>query len=360
MKTILWRNSCWFARRFATYKRATLVLRDPDRLARILNNPHRPVQLLFAGKAHQRDEPGKEIIRKVVHLAGQPEFRHRIVFIEDYDINVARHLVQGVDVWLNTPVRPLEASGTSGMKAVVNGAIHVSVLDGWWAEAYARNVGWAIGEAEEYQDRDVAEKIEAEMLYHQLESEIVPDFYRRGKDGLPREWVELMKHSIRALAPVFNTHRMVREYFDTVYRPVSRRLAALSDSDAARARALAQYRQRLLRQWDRVSVRSVEASQAEVTVGQSLKVTATVALGELSPAEVDVQVFAGPVDARGELVDGHPTSMTVMGDLSEGGVFTFVGELVSRQSGRFGCAVRVLPRNDDLASPFNVVPLRWG
>jgi starch phosphorylase len=348
-----------FARRFATYKRATLVLRDPERLAKILNHSHRPVQIIFAGKAHQRDEPGKEVIRKVVHLAGQQEFRHRIVFIEDYDLNVARTLVQGVDVWLNTPVRPLEASGTSGMKAVVNGAIHVSVLDGWWAEAYNPSVGWAIGEAEEYADREVAEKIEADMLYHMLESEIIPMFYHRAKEGLPRDWIDMMKQSIRTLAPVFNTNRMLREYFETDYAPVSKRLDRLSAGDGQRVRALAQFRQRVLKEWERVAVKSIEGSRSDVAVGEALTVTASVTLGDLSPSEVDVQAFAGPVDARGEMTDGHATSMKPTGKAADG-VHHYTGELTSRQSGRFGYSVRILPRHDDLASPFGLVPIRWG
>lgn len=348
-----------FARRFATYKRATLVLRDPERLLRILNHAHRPVQILFAGKAHQKDEPGKEIIRKVVHLAGQSEFRHRIVFLEDYELNVARHMVQGVDIWLNTPVRPLEASGTSGMKAVLNGAIHVSVLDGWWAEAYANDLGWAIGEAEEYPDREVAEKIEADMLYHLLESEIVPTFYDRSRDGLPRDWVDLMKRSIKTLAPVFNTHRMVRQYFEEAYRPVERRLAGLSERNFARLHSLAQFRQRVLREWSSVAVQSVEASHSDVVVGQPLKVAATIALGALTPDEVDVQLFAGPVDTRGEMIDGHATSLKATGTGGHG-VHGFAGELTSSSSGRFGFSVRVLPKHADLASPFALVPPRWG
>jgi starch phosphorylase len=348
-----------FARRFATYKRATLVLRDPARLAKILNNPHRPVQLIFSGKSHQKDEPGKELIRKVVHLAGQPEFRHRIVFLEDYEINVARYLVQGVDIWLNTPIRPLEASGTSGMKAVVNGAIHVSVLDGWWAEAYDPSVGWAVGEAEEYQDKDVAERIEADMLYHQLETEIVPMFFQRGRDGLPREWIELMKNSIRKLAPFFNTHRMVREYFETAYKPSTVRHARLLSGESNRARALAQFKQRVLRQWDRVGVRSIDGAETDVIVGQPLKVQARIALGDLAPTDVQVQLFHGPVDARGEINEGSATNMTSQGRDGDG-TYIFSGELASNLSGRYGYSVRVLPRHEDLGSPFEFAPVRWG
>jgi starch phosphorylase len=348
-----------FARRFAAYKRATLVLRDPARLARILNASGRPVQLVFAGKAHQKDEAGKEIIRKVVHLANQPEFRSKIVFLEDYDINVARALVQGVDVWLNTPVRPLEASGTSGMKAVVNGAIHVSVLDGWWAECYDPQVGWAIGNAEEYADREIGERIESEALYHLLESELVPLFYERGKDGLPRRWIELMKRSMKALGPVFNTHRMVREYFETTYAPVTARQAELTQDGHARAKAIAQFKRRVAAQWGRVEVRSVDARREEVVVGEPLVVRAQVALGELSPADVNVQLFHGPVDVRGELVEGRALPM-IATDGEQDGAYTFVGEALTRRSGRYGFAVRVLPRQKDLMNPFDAQPPKWG
>jgi starch phosphorylase len=346
-----------FARRFASYKRATLLLRDPERLHKILNNPHRPVQLVFSGKAHQKDEPGKEIIRKVVHLAGMPEFRHKIVFIEDYDMNVARYLVQGVDVWLNNPVRPLEASGTSGMKSVVNGGIHMSVLDGWWAEAYEPAVGWAIGNGEEYSDREAAEKIEADAMYHLLESEVVPLFYDRSKDGLPRGWIEKMRASISRLGPVYNTHRMVREYFETAYGPLIQRLGVLTAKHDQRAKDVAAYRRRVTHEWPRVAVRGVEASADEVTVGQPLRVRADVALGALRPDEVDVQLVHGPVDARGEIGEGQVVSMTADGARADS--HGFVASVSSAHSGRFGYGVRVVPRNEDLATPFGVVPVRW-
>jgi len=348
-----------FARRFATYKRASMVLRDPARLARLVGNPQRPVQFIFAGKAHQKDEPGKEIIRKLVHLAAQPEFRNRIVFVEDYDINVARMLVQGVDVWMNTPARPYEASGTSGMKAVVNGAIHASILDGWWAEAYEPDLGWAVGNGEEYADRDVGDRIESEALYHLLETEIVPLFYDRGKDGLPRGWIDMMKESIRKLAPVFNTHRMVREYFERSYGPSGKQMHRLAAERGARARALAAYRARVAAEWPRVTVRRVEPASRDVLVGQPLHVTAAVSLGGLSPADVSVELFHGPVDVHGNMVDGVAAPMKSVGRGPDE-AFVFDGEIASSASGWQGFGVRVLPRHEDLASPFGTVPVCWG
>lgn len=348
-----------FARRFATYKRATLVMRDPARLARILNDPRRPVQLVFAGKAHQKDEPGKEIIRKLVHLAGLPEFRHRIVFLEDYEMNVARALVQGVDVWLNNPLRPLEASGTSGMKAAVNGVLQVSVLDGWWAEAYDPSIGWAIGAGEEYEDNQRAEKIEAEALYHLLETDVVPRFYTRTKDDVPREWIERMKGSVRKLAPVYNTQRMVREYYEQMYRPEAERHQRLSTEKAGSARALASWKNRVASQWDRVGVRAVDAGPDEVTVGATLPVRAHVALGELKPEDVAVEIFQGQVDSRGELLDGTAVPMTAAGRNDDGSI-RFEGRVPTARTGRFGFAVRVVPRHAELTQPYGFVPVKWG
>lgn len=346
-----------FARRFATYKRATLVMRDAERLARIVNDAQRPVQFIFAGKAHQRDEPGKELLRRLVNQASAPEFRHRIVFVEDYDMNVARHLVQGVDIWLNTPIRPLEASGTSGMKVVVNGGIHVSVLDGWWAEGYSRDVGWAIGQAEEYADRDRSEKLEAAALYHLLEAEIVPMFYKRTRDGLPRDWIDLMKASLRKLAPFFNTHRMVREYYEQAYRPANERMTLLAENDAQRARRLASFRQHVARAWNGVAVRQVSASSADVEVGQQIDLQAVVGLGGLTPNEVEVQLFHGPVDLRGELLDGQAIDMR--SDGRDGDDYVFRARIEPAHSGRYGYTVRVVPRNEDLVTPFGFVPVRW-
>lgn len=214
-----------FARRFATYKRAALLMRDPARLERILNDPKRPVQIIFAGKAHPRDDGGKSLIQRITQLAGDEPFQHRIVFLEGYDIGVARQLVQGVDVWLNTPQRPYEASGTSGMKAAGNGALNCSTLDGWWVEAYEEaqarggEIGWAIGSGETFDNAEHQAYVDAEALYALLERELVPAFYERGLDGVPYGWTARMKRSIAQLAPVFNTGRMVREYTERFYLP---------------------------------------------------------------------------------------------------------------------------------------------
>lgn len=208
-----------FARRFATYKRATLIFRDQERIKRILNQEDRPVQIIFAGKAHPADEPGKALIKQVVELSQQPGFKGRIVFVEEYDINIARHLVRGVDLWLNNPRRPMEASGTSGQKAALNGVPNFSVLDGWWPEAYDGTNGWAIGDAREYAGQEEQDAADAASLYHILENEIVPLFYERDADGVPHGWLRVAKASIRTCAPRFSMRRMVKEYIERMYMP---------------------------------------------------------------------------------------------------------------------------------------------
>src|SRR5207245_1682710 len=214
---------------FAPYQRGTLIFRNLDRLAAIINNKERPVQLLFAGKAHPRDHGGKELIAEIVHISRRPEFRRRIAFLEDYDINVARYLVQGVDVWLNNPRRPLEASGTSGMKVCCNGGLNLSILDGWWVEGYSQTTpnGWAIGAGEEYTDLTYQDDVESRAIYDLLEQEIVPAFYTRSSDGLPRQWLRLMKASISGCCPFFNTNRMVQEYMEKCYGPSAQRFGLL-------------------------------------------------------------------------------------------------------------------------------------
>jgi starch phosphorylase len=255
-----------FARRFATYKRATLIFRDLDRLDRLVNNPERPVQFVFAGKAHPHDNEGKAFIREIVRVANMPQFRHAIVFLENYDMNVARYLVQGADVWLNNPRRPKEASGTSGMKAIYNGCLNFSILDGWWAEAYSPEVGWAIGNGEQYPESqsDEQDRIESEALLNVLEKDIVPKFYNQGRDGLPREWIAMMKNAIRELGYFFTTHRMVQEYTERYYLPAHERYIRMTTPKVEVALPYVNWRINLPRVWNQVKVLKVTVSETHV------------------------------------------------------------------------------------------------
>jgi glycogen phosphorylase len=349
-----------FARRFATYKRGTLLFRNLERLAAIVNAKDRPVQIIFAGKAHPRDHGGKELIAEIVHLARRPEFRRRIAFIEDYDINVARYLVQGVDVWVNNPRRPLEASGTSGMKVCINGGINMSVLDGWWCEAFAGDNGWAIGAGEEYTDLTYQDDVESRAIYDLLEQEIVPLFYNRGTDGLPRGWLKMMKRAMSTVCPVFNTSRMVQEYMEKCYGPSADRYGRLTQDQLKQATNLARFRRSLASGWPQVKVESVEANGADpMHVGGQLEVKARVNLGGLSPDDVQVQLFHGVVDNLGEIPQPATALMSHNGPL-EGQVWMFKGTIACRSSGQHGYAVRVLPKNADLASPFEPGLVCWG
>ena len=349
-----------FARRFATYKRAALILQDPERLKRILSNKERPVQIIFAGKAHPQDHPGKELIREIVHFARDPEIRRRMVFLEDYDMDLGRDLVHGVDVWLNTPRRLMEASGTSGMKAALNGAINLSILDGWWHEAYTRDVGWAIGAEEEYEDAAYQDSVESQALYDILEHEVIPLFYERGTDDLPRNWIAHMKDSMMTLGQFFNTRRMVREYTEKLYVPVSARFQALrGDADYTRARGLSSWKARLREKWKDIQLESLEAdTSGSLVVGEDLEVNATICLGELRPADLSFEIFFGQLNERGDIAVGEPVKMEPNAT-DRPNTYLYKGRIQCPTSGRWGYALRALPNHTDLASRYEMGLISW-
>ncbi len=349
-----------FARRFATYKRGTLIFRNLERLLSIINNKDRPVQIIFAGKAHPRDHGGKELIAEILHVARRPEFRRRIVFLEDYDMNVARHMVQGVDVWLNNPRRPLEASGTSGMKASCNGGINLSVLDGWWVEGYVQDNGWAIGAGEEYTDLHYQDDVESRAIYDLLEQEIVPLFYNRSSDGVPRGWLRATKRAVSSISQVFNTNRMVQEYVERCYWPAVLRYGKLTTDSMRNAVTLSQWRSGLARSWQHVRVESVEANETDsLHVGTKMQVHARVNLGSFSPDDVQVQLFHGAVDSLGEIPHPETVCMSHNG-AHEGSIWGYYGTIACRASGQHGFAVRVLPRHPNLDNPFEPGLVCWG
>lgn len=349
-----------FARRFATYKRATLILHDPERLERILTNPNRPVQFIIAGKAHPQDAAGKQLIRALQHFAQEPDIRRCFVFLEDYDINVARYMVQGVDCWLNTPRRPMEASGTSGMKASANGALNISIPDGWWCEA--ENLGpngWSIGRGEHYDNLAEQDRVESEALYELLEKEVVPIFYDRGSDDLPREWIRRMKAAIGTIGPVFNTYRMVQEYTDRCYIPSSLRRKSLKADNHERAIALAAWKQGIDREWPKVHVHAIEAETTEnLPVGASLPVTAEVFLGSLTPSDVTVEVYFGTLNAEDNISAGALAEM--QSERSTGdGIYRYSGEIRCDHTGQHGFTVRVIPSHPDLAQKHETSRITW-
>jgi starch phosphorylase len=332
-----------FARRFATYKRGTLLLHDIKRIEKLLGSTDRPIQFLIAGKAHPADGGGKELIRQIVRFARESNAGHRIVFIENYDIGVARYLVQGCDVWLNTPRRGMEASGTSGMKAAINGVPNCSILDGWWDEAYQTEVGWAIGRREAYANPDTQDRIESEALYQLLENQIVPMFYDRDEFGIPRKWVKLMKQCISTLAPVFNTNRMVQEYTEKFYLPALRRSRRMSADRLKGSVEFAHRKARLRHHWGSLRIERVDASQGKpLNVHGEIAVSAVVRLGELSPDEVRVQSYVGSLDNAGNIVRGKAADLKHVESLGNG-AHRFAGATTISSSGRYGLAVRVVP-----------------
>ncbi len=355
-----------FARRFTGYKRADLLLRDPERLARLLGDPERPAQVIFAGKAHPRDGYGKELIHRIVALSREERFRGRLVFVEDYDVDVARYLVQGCDVWLNTPRRLFEASGTSGMKAAANGVLNASTLDGWWPEAWealkpvAPEGGWAIGPAEEVEDPAVQDMLEGEALYALLEHAIVPAFYDRTASGLPRAWVDSIKVATARLCPVYNAHRMVRDYTDRFYVPAAERVARLLADGAGAARTLAAWEARARAAWPEVAVVAIESRPpAELAVGAAVRVSARVRLGSLSPADVAVQLVIGKLDGAGDIVAGEAVDMQPSGPAGDSAYGYEVDGFPCGATGEHGFAVRVLGHHPDMPGPFLPGLVTW-
>ena len=336
-----------FARRFATYKRATLLLSDMERLSRILLDTERPVQFIFAGKAHPNDGQGKEMLKSIVSFCRSEEYRRHAVFLEDYDLVVARYLVQGVDVWLNTPRRGLEASGTSGMKVLPNGGLNLSVLDGWWCEADAPELGWAIGKGEEYSDHAYQDSVESNALYDLLEKEIVPIFYGRQADGIPRAWLARMKKSLKLLSPTFSTNRMLWEYSEGYYLPAARYYERMSENHMKRARGLAEWKRSIQERWKDVRVVSVEADDHRThQVGEGFGVKAEVELGSISPEDVAVELYYGRLDAQKRIQEPDTAQMTLVPSKGKG-VHRYRGTVPCGSSGMHGFSVRVRPAHPD-------------
>lgn len=354
-----------FARRFATYKRATLLFHDLDRLDKILNDPNRPVQLIFAGKAHPHDHEGKVLIQKIHRISSESRFHNKILFIENYDICVGRYLVEGVDVWLNTPLPPNEASGTSGMKAAANGALNLSMADGWWAEAELLGGGWTIEAIPETDDIKSVNIAHANAIYDLLEEEVVPLFYdRHPVDDIPYGWVAKMKTAMQNLAPVFNTKRMVAEYAERLYFPAHQRWHKLNADGTHRSIALANWKTNIRKHWSNLRVEEVipkEQTQkkvAEFSVGESISIQAIVHTDALFPNELAVQIYHGVLDATSEIQNGAIIPMEYCEDLGSG-KYLFEGTLVLNQTGLHGYTLRVLPSHVDLQSSYELGLLTW-
>jgi starch phosphorylase len=339
-----------FARRVPSYKRLTLMLRDPERLRALLLDPDQPVQIVIAGKSHPADDGGKQLIAQMVRFADDPAVRHRIAFLPDYDIAMARYLYWGVDVWLNNPLRPLEACGTSGMKAALNGALNLSIRDGWWDEWFDGENGWAIPSADGISDPDRRDDLEAHALYELIEKSVATRFYDRDGKGAAVRWLQMVRHTLRTLGPKVIATRMVRDYVRELYAPAAESSARMSADAFAGAKDLAQWRQRVLEAWPGVRVLYVDSQlPGEAQVGNALTLRAEVVLNGLAPDDVCVEAVYGPVDMDDRLTDSTAVPLRLAESVD--GTSWFEGEIPLDRTGSYGYTVRALPANDLLASP---------
>ena len=339
-----------FARRVPSYKRLTLMLRDPERLRKLLLHPERPIQLIIAGKSHPADDGGKKLIQEMVKFADDPDVRHRIVFLPNYDIAMAQPLYPGCDVWLNNPLRPYEACGTSGMKAALNGGLNLSILDGWWDEWYDGNNGWAIPSADGVDDQDRRDDLEANALYDLIENEVAPRFYDLDAEGVPTRWIEMVRHTLTSLGPKVLAARMVRDYVRELYAPAAHTARALN-SDFHGARDLAKWKKKIRSAWPAVKVEHVESTGIgdAPEVGITMQVRAFVALGEIDPADVEVQVVHGKATSE-DVLTGTITTPMQVAETYEGGRCRFDADVTLERAGSFGYTVRVVPSNAALAN----------
>jgi starch phosphorylase len=349
-----------FARRFATYKRGTLLFGDKERLQRLLNDTTRPVQFIFAGKAHPRDEGGKGLIQEVYRFSRETGFENRIVFLEDYDSYIARRLVQGVDLWLNHPLRPLEASGTSGMKCAPNGGINLSVLDGWWLEGYNGNNGWAIGAEIDNGTVEFQNEVDAGSLYQLLENQIIPLYYAKPDGKLPLAWLQLMRESIRSITPAFNTHRMVKEYAQRLYIPAAKSHDDLTDNGCAAATELSQWKAKMRKDWPQVRISDVQIGNPDrqnIPVGESLQVSARIYLGPVDPQHVRVEAYHGEAENGG--VKNPMVNVLNESQRDGNGTYFYRGTVPASESGAYGFSVRVVPTHSHLMQTHELRLITW-
>ena len=360
-----------FARRFATYKRATLLLRDRARLAKIVNNPQRPVLFLFAGKAHPADEPGKQVLREIRQLMTTPQFMGRIIFLEDYDLQLARWLVSGVDIWLNNPIFPLEASGTSGMKASINGRLNLSILDGWWAEGWSQDNGWGIPPAN-VQDPERRDALEAELIFDTLEEEVLPLYYDVNEEGYSPEWVRRSKRAMMTVIPQFNMGRMLTDYTEGLYKPAASQYQRLSANSFAGASALAEWKYGVRQVWSRVGLRMLADVAPDLPQGERLRLRVAAQLNGLEPGDVRVEFVARRRLPEADLSPpplssfNHPpragiwtAALSPTGEIDSDGSHVFALDATPEECGQFATELRIYPWHELLSHPYELGLMKW-
>lgn len=350
-----------FARRFATYKRANLIFRDLSRIEKILNNKSMPVQIIFAGKAHPADRPAHEVIKNIHDIARREGFKGKVFLIENYNMTVARQLIQGVDVWMNNPRRPLEASGTSGQKACINGVLNFSILDGWWCEGYNGTNGWVIGDDTPYDNEQHQDDADSKSLYEALERDIIPLFYNRDENGIPIGWVKRMKSCIKTLTPVYGTHRMVMEYTEKMYLPAIVRNMRIVESQYGIVRVLTDWKQQIEKIWPQVSIIANQDIHGLVDYsllsGHHLLLNATVQLSSLTPEDVKVEVYYGPL-AQNTIFNGTAVEMKAIRQ-ADTSTFCYEATISLADGGEYGYSFRVIPHHPNLMNKFDVPLVKW-
>ena len=350
-----------FARRFATYKRAYLLFTNLDRLAAIVNNRERPVQFIFAGKAHPNDKPGQDLIRRIVEVAAMPQFVGKILFLQNYDMELARRMVQGVDVWLNTPTRPLEASGTSGEKCVMNGVLQFSVLDGWWVEGYREGAGWALPMKRTFADQRFQDELDAELIYNTIEEEIAPLYYDRGADGVPNGWVGYVKRCVADIASNFTTNRMLTDYEQRFYGKLCARKREIVAGDYRLAREIAAWKRKVSAAWNDVKVVDVQRVKIDneaIFVGSTYRFEVTLDVGSLRAEDIGVELVVAQQIVGGrsvEVVATQPLHRTG----AEGSRVTYALDYVPDRTGTFDVAMRIHPTHPRLPHRMDFALVKW-
>lgn len=347
-----------FARRFATYKRANLIFKDKERLKEILNHSETPMQIIFAGKAHPADQPGQEIVKEIYQLSREPEFEGKIIILENYNMKIARYLIAGVDIWLNNPRRPLEASGTSGQKAALNGVVNFSVLDGWWYEAWDKTNGWAIGKEIDYDDKEKQDLVDLDSFYDTLQRKILPAYYNKNKNGISKDWLSFVKNSIATIAPQFSTDRMLKDYFTKFYSKANQSFDRLASDNFLVAEHLVNWKKRLLENWEQVKIELVSEKgigEQFLKVGDSLEIIVKVTLGIFVKEEVSVEFYIA-----GKNKSGTTTQVTAMEVIEEeGNSILFKGVFSPKVNGKFGYSARVIPKNDLMVHKYELGLVKW-
>lgn len=348
-----------FARRFATYKRAHLLFRDLDTLNEIINNPERPIQFIFAGKAHPADKAGQDLIKRIVEISKMPQFIGKIVFVPNYDITLAKYLVQGVDIWMNTPTRPLEASGTSGEKAVMNGVMHFSVLDGWWVEGYKEGAGWALQMERTYQDQNFQDELDAATIYHIFESDIAPKYYDKNSKGISNAWIETIKNCVAEVACDFTTNRMMNDYFNKFYNPLAKRYNRLIENDYAVARTIACWKRGMRREWSKVEVvDNTTISNGSLVLGDSSQSVIKLYIGnDIEPEDIGIEILLAEYNRKGRLCikEVFPYVFKEFAD----GVATYVCDMLPDKTGAYQVAGRMYAKNPLLPHRQDFELVRW-